>query len=581
MTDLQRHLKGIRKILNLSMDSAKHSGNYDIQLLKEQFRQFLPKSYGIGSGIITGDTGISKPVQLLLYDVPRAGGIYPNDALEFRIEHVLFVLDSAFAYDLQMMEIAIETMQSVKKLQTFREPGKRITDAKLGQKRRIIPKDRLPFTLIYGERFLPDERDNISRIHSLWNLLDRYSHEYQPEQIDLLANHIQYLNPLLEFEQANSSDISISQTPDLKKPALCYICKSKYFRPHFHYDQLCLQCGDLNYRKRVEVVDLTGYRFLVTGARIKIGYYTAMRLLRAGADVIVTTRFPRDAAGRYSKEPDFESWCDHLHIYGLDLRQVGYVQDFIVHLNVTYPHLDGIINNAAQTVRRPPAFYAHLIAGETAPITLLSKHEQNLLAGDVENTVYLQPSIAGQLTAGENDPNFPHGQFDEHGQQVDNREHNSWVMRLEEISPAEIAEVQLVNAIAPAILTGQLKPLMQKSPHKRQFVVNVSAAEGRFAQYKNGFHPHTNMAKAALNMLTRSIADHYAQDSIYVTSVDPGWVSDQVPRTNDASRDVGNDHLPIDMVDAAARICDPIHLSIAHDTHHAGVLLKDYMRVDW
>jgi NAD(P)-dependent dehydrogenase (short-subunit alcohol dehydrogenase family) len=307
---------------------------------------------------------------------------------------------------------------------------------------------------------------------------------------------------------------------------------------------------------------------------VKIGYAVALRLLRAGADVIITSRFPHDAAKRYIQEPDFAAWRERLHIYGLDLRDIPRAEAFVTHLYETYPYLDAIINNAAQTVKRPPAYYAHLIPFETAPTAELPAEVRVLLKG---NSVL---PTAGSLVSGLEDV-FPIGQLDEHGQQIDNRDFTSWVMRLEDVPISELVEVHLVNAIAPAVFAGQLKELLASSPHSPRFIVNVSAAEGRFAQFKTGFHPHTNMAKAALNMLTRTIADEYAEQGICVVSVDPGWVSDQIPHTSDISRQLGAARLPIDLVDAASRICDPLFSAVQGETVAVGRLFKDYDVVDW
>lgn len=578
MTDIQRHIKGIRKILYSALVDSDQYETLNPAFVVSTIRQYLPKGYGMGEGVLFRKGEQSSPIQLIAYDVPLAGGEYPAGTTEFPIEPVLFALDFRATHTLESLAATFEAVASFKQLADFREPEpRRVDDRPIGQTRQVIPKDRLPFTLIFFDR-LEDVDDPIPTIV---NLMQDYPHMLQPDQIDIIGQHAQFLNPLLERYPVDWSDRGWSRTPRLRKPALCYGCKRRFLRQHFFYDQLCIRCGDLSYSRRVQTVDLAGYRVLITGARVKIGYAAALRLLRAGAEVIVTSRFPRDAAQRYSQEHDFAEWAHRLHIYGLDLRQVSRLEAFVAHLEAAYSHLDAVINNAAQTVKRPPAFYAHLLPLETAPLTALPSAIRPLLAGDAEDIDHLQPSIAGQLSTGDVDPDFPPGEYDEHGQQIDNRDYNSWVMRLEEIPPAEMAEVHLVNTIAPGILTGQLKRMLQRSPHQARFVINVSAAEGRFSQYKNGYHPHTNMAKAALNMLTRTIADAYAADGIYVTSVDPGWVSDQTPRTQDYSRAAASERIPIDMVDAAARICHPIFAAITENTLLAGVLLKDYLVTDW
>jgi NAD(P)-dependent dehydrogenase (short-subunit alcohol dehydrogenase family) len=580
MTDIHRHLKGIYKILDTAFQHVDQPHTLDFDAILSALRAYLPKGYGIGSGQLVDAEGKSQPVQVLLYDIALAGEHYPQDSAEHPIKTALAVLDLAFIHTEESFTAALERIASVKRLQTLRQRSSDVAPSKpVGQSRTLIPKDRLPFALVYFDR-LENKNDGLL-YPALHALMQKYPAELLPDRIDIIGQQAQYLNPLLEKRTADPFSMSWSRTPDLRKANVCYVCKQKFLRQHFFYNQLCMECGDLNYQKRVDTVDLSGYRVLVTGARVKIGYAVALRLLRSGAEVIVTSRFPRDTARRFSEEPDFADWCERLHIYGLDLRQVSRLQAFIAYLEATYPHLDAIINNAAQTVKRPPAYYAHLIPFETAPLALLPPRVQALLSANGEDTPYLQPSIQAALTGDAADKDFPEGEFDQHGQQVDNRDFNSWVMRLEDVSPLELAEVHLVNAIAPAILTGQLKQRLLRSPHKARFIVNVSAAEGRFSQFKNGYHPHTNMAKAALNMLTRTIAPAYAADQVYVTSVDPGWVSDQTPRQGDLSRMTAEEKLPIDMIDAAARVCDPIFSAVKGASPLSGVFLKDYQITDW
>ncbi len=146
----------------------------------------------------------------------------------------------------------------------------------------------------------------------------------------------------------------------MSKPQRCFICKNLLSDRHIFYSGLCVECGDFNYTKRDRAANLEGKTALITGARVKIGYAVALKLLRAGANVIITTRFPHDAAKRYSSEQYFHRWEDRLHIYGIDLRNLKSVDFFTQYIRNTYPRLDIIVNNAAQTIRRPPAFYRHL-----------------------------------------------------------------------------------------------------------------------------------------------------------------------------------------------------------------------------
>jgi NAD(P)-dependent dehydrogenase (short-subunit alcohol dehydrogenase family) len=388
-------------------------------------------------------------------------------------------------------------------------------------------------------------------------------------------------------------DASVRGFKTLTKSIRCYICKEPYTQVHFFYHLLCPKCAAFNYEKRHQRTDLTNRTALITGGRIKIGYQTALRMLRDGAKVIVTTRFPRDGARRYSREADFIEWRDRLHIYGLDLRNIPAVEAFVRHLNDTEPALDIIINNAAQTIKRPLAFYQHLLEQELQPLEVLPAEAQSLIPLGAFHHPFLleeQPQYPAHLPA--ISKYFPPNTFDADGQQLDKRPTNSWLLQLDEISTMEMLEVQLVNAIAPFILNGQLKPLLMRSrsvseghsPFERRFIINVSAMEGQFNRdSKTPFHPHTNMAKAALNMMTRTSAQDYARNGIFMNSVDTGWITDEnpYPKKTHLQEDRGF-YTPLDAIDGMARIYDPIVQGIENPaTPLYGHFLKDYAPYPW
>ena len=474
----------------------------------------------------------------------------------------------------------------------------------------------------------------------------------------------------LLVENANDDDDenNQSQCKILPKLRACYVCKVRFRVLHHFYDQLCPDCASFNYDKRNQTADLSGRVAVVTGSRVKIGFQVCLKLLRAGATVVATTRFPNNAVVAYRRENDFNEWSDRLHVYGLDLRDVTGLEAFTRYLKVTYSNgIDILINNACQTVRRPAGYYLPLVEKESDLWSKGDESHRNILAGCTEferirrklvvehgSTVQndceikllptrsnllmlkphpqskqemqyetstnelaskINPSSSSNSRGGSKVPFdstgishsaamsqmqicpedvgidkevLPSGLSDINGHQVDLRNTNSWLLKMGEISTPEIMECMFVNAIAPFVLNSRLKPLLEApvdDPERPdRFIINVSAMEGKFYRYKTPNHPHTNMAKAALNMLTRTSSEELAKKSrIFMNSVDTGWINDENPLEK-ASKIAKENHFqtPIDEIDAAARILDPI-ISAKNDRNIVkyGCFFKDYKETEW
>ncbi|WP_433186499.1 SDR family NAD(P)-dependent oxidoreductase [Actinoallomurus sp. CA-150999] len=462
----------------------------------------------------------------------------------------------------------------------------------------------------------------------------------------------------------------------LVKARRCYVCKAHYRLLHPEYHLLCPECAEENLARRHARCDLRGRRAIVTGGRVKIGFQLALKLLRDGAEVLVTTRFPRDAARRFAAVPDAGDWLDRLRVHGVDLLDLAAVAGLLEAAHREFPSLDILVNNAAQTIRRPAAYHREVRTAERAPLTGLAARIDvtdaatvsgasvpfgptpatgaSMLLGpattpDAPSLPHVapgRPSLphapgAPSLPHASGAPSLPHataspgtfprprppvepgapslpeagtgeavpaaglpdrspdgttavaawddalealfpaGRTDETGQPLDLRDINSWSLRLHEVDPSEWLEVHLVNSFAPFLLTSRLRGLLEASPWPDRYVVQVSAMEGSFSRgHKTVRHPHTNMAKAALNMLTRTSAADYAASGIHMTSVDTGWVTDERPHPDKAVQREAGFRPPLDVIDGAARVYDPIVRGVGGE-RLSGLFLKDYRPVDW
>ncbi|WP_329332530.1 SDR family oxidoreductase [Streptomyces sp. NBC_00663] len=353
-----------------------------------------------------------------------------------------------------------------------------------------------------------------------------------------------------------------------RKPRTCYVCKTPYREVDSFYHRLCPACAVDNTARRALSTDLSGRRALLTGGRVKIGFQLALMMLRDGAELLVTSRFPHDTVRRFRAEPGSEKWLDRLTVLAVDLRDPRQVLGLCEELRREGEPLDILVNNAAQTVRRPPESYALLAGGEYDALPEGARQAPGF------TPMRMLESGAASLPVALREA-------DEAGLLPDPSPENSWSARLGALDPAEVLETQLVNALAPALLCDRLLPLLLASPRPRRYVINVTAVEGRFAvRNKMAGHPHTNMAKAALNMLTRTSAAELADQGVHMCAVDTGWITDENPAPKKARMARAGFRTPLDIVDGAARVYDPIVRGEAGEPL-SGVFLKDYQEAEW
>ena len=405
----------------------------------------------------------------------------------------------------------------------------------------------------------------------------------------------------------------------------CYICKEKFGLDNIHsfYGNLCKKCGDYNYSFRTMKLDFTGRIAIVTGGRVKIGYYIATKLLSYGAKVLITSRFPKDALFKFQKDPDYEKWKNNLVVYPIDFRIFESTIKFVQFINDNFPHVDILINNAAQTIRRTASYYKYLLPIETKDLNkeddkkiikndfvnlqnqlkegekeqnpAKSKNEiKNALISLVDNKskeyqeILPLSVIASQIRIME-EKSQPHVTvMGGDGQPYDfSKGKNSWNFEFDEIPFQEFTEVQIINTWTPYYLCVKLKPLMMQSPFPDKYIVNVTSVEGIFNHYKRSSHVHTNMAKAALNMFTRTCGSYLKDIGIYMTCVDTGWVSPMNEMNSLLDKDKKNSYenefvnVPLDELDGAMRVLHPIIEGIKNKNYLFGILLKDYVKSPW
>jgi NAD(P)-dependent dehydrogenase (short-subunit alcohol dehydrogenase family) len=402
---------------------------------------------------------------------------------------------------------------------------------------------------------------------------------------------------------------------ELIQPRGCYVCKNDYTLVDAFYHSLCPACAAMSHAKRDQRTDLSGKRALLTGGRAKIGMYIALRLLRDGAQTTITTRFPHDAVRRFAALEDSADWIDRLKVVGIDLRDPTQVIALADDVAAEGP-LDVLVNNACQTVRRSPGAYARLVEAESAPLPLgvalpemvtfdrVSEAHPAAIAGalaadpaahhDGESVAHATAAhTAASLTAlalragnASIDAHLAGTAVDAGGLLPDVATSNSWTQTVDEVDPLELLEVQLCNSVAPFLLLSRLRPALARAARRarsgRAHVVNVSAMEGQFSRsYKGAGHPHTNMAKAALNMMTRTSSEElFETDGILMNAVDTGWITDERPHPDKLRMAADGFHAPLDLVDGAARVYDPVVQGEGGTDLH-GHFLKDYVPSPW
>lgn len=364
-----------------------------------------------------------------------------------------------------------------------------------------------------------------------------------------------------------------TQLTKLQIPKNCYCCNQSYQYAHSFYTRLCPKCADENYEKRFLSKDLSGRNAILTGGRVKVGFAAALKLLRNGANLVLTTRFPALALETLKQEADHEDWKDRLWVYGLDLRNLKAIQEFIDFYRSNFETLDILINNAAQTIKYPDEYYLPIIKRENEMLVEFKNYKKL-----IPNKTEISTEIGKLEYAQNEETNVALTRF---GQPVDNRDKTSWNSTLEEVSMYELVEVNLINHIAPYFLIKELKPLMKDSSFKERFIINVTSSEGIFSyDNKTMFHPHTNMTKAALNMMTLTSAKEFEKDQIYMTAVDVGWISTGAKESLRKKQFEQGYIPPLDSVDGAARILHPIVEGIKGNCF-SGVLLKNYKVNNW
>jgi len=431
-----------------------------------------------------------------------------------------------------------------------------------------------------GEIFF-DTNEDIIYDPELNHILSRPSF-YQSLEGPLQPLSCEYQEPLKVYKWEKRKIKPYHMKPK-EKFTRCYVCK-KLFDPAIiidRYIDMCLDCGIYNYQKRTKMADLTNKTAFVTGIRQKIGLHLALKLLRCGAKVIGTTRFPHATWYNFIQQPDFNEWKDRLVVYQVDflnLQAIGKLCQYLREQNINF-----LINNACQTIR-PSSIYVekinlleNILQQDMKYITCNTLHideveqiedqstqnthdnhdyhdsqmipAQFQIAQVSQHPIFVQPQLENlTLTKKEiSDKDITFNQFLE-VKDINIKEESSWNRNIEDIHPTEILEVTIINQTVPTLFVNQVKPTMKGSLEQPAFIINVSALEGQFHCKKTSYHAHTNMCKSALDMLIRTMSEEHNPNFKFY-SVNPGFVSGVNPQLP---------HYPLGAEDGAARILDPL-----------------------
>lgn len=387
----------------------------------------------------------------------------------------------------------------------------------------------------------------------------------------------------------------------LRTSRRCYICRHLLLPSDAHhlYASLCRPCGTFNLSASELSVpshlNLFGKTVLVTGGRINLGFHTARRLLRCGANVIVSSRYPRDAELRFSRQHDFDEWSPRLRVVGADFRTAKDAFQLVTTVKRllqewTNSKLDILINNAAQTLTDSIKSEVKAITREedlreevgknsiSSRRVLDSNHpyEPKVRGGMLASWAGLEgPMTKLEIDNGVSNPDANSSaeskinakQKGLSGSAEETMGKSSWVQTANEIPYEDIISAFSVNSFVPLILCRELLPLMGNemsigttTVRPLGYIINVSSREGIFedGKGKREYHVHTNMSKAAINMITETEAGAAWKRRVAMNSVDPGYMSAAPEFQSEGG-------CPIGFEDGAARIMWPIAIGEQKD----------------